>query len=195
MVGFAPNYLEPQVERCISSLTVESFSPSSEVGNPGELSPERATAPEGLNLAGLENSIAFSLRLAQAASFAAFSRRAEEAGLRPGHYAILHLIAANPGVAQTALSRASGRDKSTLTPILTDLSRRGFIVREECERDRRALRLSLTSEGTARLEILARHASMHDALVDSVVGPENKASMIEWLGRITAALNNDSASS
>lgn len=175
------------------AFPVTSLSSSSKAGRARERSLETAPPRDGLNLAGLEESIAFSLRLAQAASFAAFARRADEAGLRPGHYAILHLIAVNPGVAQTALGRASGRDKSTLTPILTDLSRRGFVIRESCTRDRRALRLSLTSEGKEKLAMLARHASAHDELLDSLVGPENKPVLIEWLARIAAGLNSDAA--
>jgi DNA-binding MarR family transcriptional regulator len=169
-------------------------SSSSKTADLREVPPEPHAGSEGLNLAGLENSIAFSLRLAQAASFAAFAKRVEEAGLRPGHYAILHLIAANPGVAQTALSRASGRDKSTLTPILVDLSRRGLVIREGCDRDRRTLRLSLTDKGRAKLDFLARHAAAHDELLDAVVGPENKPMMIESLVRITEALNIVAAS-
>src|ERR1043165_8828555 len=64
------------------------------------------------------------------AAFGAFSRLAKEIGTRPGRFATLMLIGRNPGISQTALSRANGRDKSSLTPVLNDLDRRGLATRD-----------------------------------------------------------------
>src|SRR4051812_12334192 len=74
--------------------------------------------------------IGFHLRMAQGASFAAFAREAKVMDLSPGRFALLTLIGSNPGIGQTVLSRANGRDVSTLTPALDDLVRRGLVVRE-----------------------------------------------------------------
>ena len=54
--------------------------------------------------------------------------------MRPGRFAMLTLIGRNPGISQTALSRANGRDKSTLTPLLADLVRRGLVRRTRTQR-------------------------------------------------------------
>ena len=54
--------------------------------------------------------------MAQIASFQAFAREVGEVDLPPGRFALLTLIGRNPGISQTVLSRAAGRDKSTLTP-------------------------------------------------------------------------------
>lgn len=140
---------------------------------------------------GLETSIAFALRLAQGASFGAFARRTQQAGLRPGHFAILHLIGANPGITQTALSRASGRDKSTLTPIVAEFARKGLVTRQGCEKDRRSWKLYLTKDGAERHSMLARHAAAHDALLDGIVGAQDKLLLLDCLGRIAAALDGD----
>ena len=75
-------------------------------------------APEPLRLGPLTDFIGFHLRLAQEASFQAFARRVRDLDLRPGRFAVLALIGENPGISQTALGRASGRDKSSLTPAL-----------------------------------------------------------------------------
>ena len=56
--------------------------------------------------------------MAQIASFQAFAREVGEVDLPPGRFALLTLIGRNPGISQTVLSRAAGRDKSTLTPAL-----------------------------------------------------------------------------
>ena len=46
-------------------------------------------------------------------------------GLRQGWFAVLLLIRENPGITPMALSRGSGRDKSTITPMLRDARARG----------------------------------------------------------------------
>src|SRR5262245_35264657 len=61
------------------------------------------------------------LRLAQDASFQAFAARVGRGDVRPGDFTILTLIRENPGITPTAISQASGRDKSTLTPALRSL--------------------------------------------------------------------------
>ena len=58
--------------------------------------------------------VGFNLRMAQEAAFQAFSRRSQEIGETPGRFATLTLIARNPGISQTELSQAAGRDKSSL---------------------------------------------------------------------------------
>jgi len=84
---------------------------------------------EPIDYGPLAHWIGFNLRMAQAAAFQAFSRLAQEIGTRPGRFATLMLIGRNPGISQTALSRANGRDKSSLTPVLNDLARRGLVIR------------------------------------------------------------------
>src|SRR6202045_5533286 len=98
--------------------------------------------------------VGFNLRMAQAAAFQAFSRLAKEIGTRPGRFATLMLIGRNPGLSQTALSRANGRDKSSLTPVLNDLERRGLVRRARTRADQRAYRLPLTAAGPRLLDEL-----------------------------------------
>ena len=135
----------------------------------------------------LVETIAFQLRLAQAASFQAFSDRAADPGLRPGRYAILQFIADQPGIGQTGLSLAVGRDKTTLTPTLADLEHRGLIVREADPNDRRARCLSLTAAGKDMLDRLAGHANAHDQQIDAILGSE-RDELLRLLNRLTIGL-------
>jgi DNA-binding MarR family transcriptional regulator len=134
--------------------------------------------------------VGYHLRLAQEASFASFTHRVGDPDLKPGRYSILTILANNPGLTPTALSRACGRDKSTLTSALKDLEKRGLVARESMPGDQRSVRISLTTTGLALLDQLRGHAEAHDRVLDRIVGPENKAAFIAILSRITNALTD-----
>src|SRR5262245_18357296 len=128
--------------------------------------------------------IGFHLRLAQASSFQAFARRVQAVDLRPGRFAVLMLIRQNPGISQTDLSRANGRDKSSLTPVLTDLVRRKLVNRQRTAHDRRTYRLTLTPAGEAMLAELPECAKSHEAALDQVIGPRDRAKFLQILRRV-----------
>ncbi len=138
----------------------------------------------------ISRTIAFQLRLAQAIAFQTFSQRAAEPAMQPGRYAILQFIADRPGIGQTALSQAVGRDKTTLTPTLTDLERRGLISRIRDPRDARARCLTLTAAGQALLARLASHADVHDRRIDAILGP-NRDLLFDLLGQLIRGLEAD----
>jgi DNA-binding MarR family transcriptional regulator len=143
----------------------------------------------GLRLGLLDDSIAFHLRLAQAASFRGFARSAGVPGLRPGWFTVLVLIRTNPGITPMALSRGSGRDKSTITPVLRELERDGLVRREGVPGDRRSYSLRLTEEGEQQLAHLEPRATEHERRLDTIVG-ERKDELLELLRWITAAFGD-----
>jgi DNA-binding MarR family transcriptional regulator len=149
--------------------------------------PNPRTAGEA-DLGPLKNYIAFQLRRAQDVSFQAFARRVGESDLSPGHFAILAVIAENPGLNQTSLSQATGRDKSTLTPALKGLEKHGLISRTRSEVDRRSYHLHLTEAGHKHLARLMTHAEAHDRKLDEIVGEFHKPLLIHLLERIVAEL-------
>ena len=132
--------------------------------------------------------VGFNLRMAQAAAFQAFSRLAKEIGTRPGRFATLMLIGRNPGISQTALSRANGRDKSSLTPVLNDLERRGMIRRQRTRNDKRAYRLTLTPAGRKLLAQLTRCAQTHERKLDQIIGAKEQKAFVRALRRIIAEM-------
>jgi DNA-binding MarR family transcriptional regulator len=135
----------------------------------------------------LEDYIGFHLGLAQAAAFRAFKRHAGIPGLRPGWFAVLSLINDNPGITPVAISRASGRDKSTITPVLRDLTRERMIAREEIPADRRSYALRLTPTGEQALAHLAACAAAHERALDAIAG-DGKLALLDFLRRIGAEL-------
>jgi DNA-binding MarR family transcriptional regulator len=143
---------------------------------------------KSINFGPLATWIGFNLRMAQESAFQAFSRRSQEVGESPGRFATLTLIARNPGISQTELSLAAGRDKSSLTPVVEDLVRRGMVERKRMRDDRRAYSLNLTAAGKKTLTQLTRCARRHERILDSVIGLRDRKRFIQILKKIAAEI-------
>lgn len=141
-----------------------------------------------INFGPLAGWIGFNLRMAQESTFQAFSRRSQEIGESPGRFATLTLIARNPGISQTELSLASGRDKSSVTPVVEDLVRRGLVERQREARDRRAYRLNLTRAGRKTLLSLTRIARVHERNLDRIIGRRDRTRFLAILKKIAAEI-------
>jgi len=155
--------------------------------SPGKADPE-GRADDTARLGPLSNFIGFHLRIAQEASFRAFAQRVGDPDLKPRRFAVLTLIAENPGLTQTALGKAAGRDKSTLTSTLDDLVKRGLVLRERAPKDRRSYTLTLTPAGCALHQCLMASARAHDQELDRIVGADKKDEFIALLRRISTEL-------
>jgi len=147
------------------------------------------TVAESIKFGPLEHWVGFNLRMAQEATFQAFSRRSQAIGESPGRFATLTLIARNPGISQTALSLANGRDKSSVTPVVEDLVRRGLVNRQRERSDRRAYRLNLTATGKKTLIELTRCARRHERNLDAIIGRGERKRFLATLKRIAAAID------
>jgi DNA-binding MarR family transcriptional regulator len=136
-----------------------------------------------VSLGTLDDAIGFHLRRAQEASFRAFARKAGRLDLKPGHFAALLVIVQNPRIGQGALGQAIARDKSSVTPIIQTLFKRGLIDRQTSVVDRRRIQLSVTGSGRALLRRLVPHVRDHDGKLDAIVGAD-KALFLGLLRRI-----------
>jgi DNA-binding MarR family transcriptional regulator len=141
---------------------------------------------ESINFGPLATWVGFNLRMAQESAFQAFSRRSQEIGESPGRFATLTIIARNPGISQTELSHANGRDKSSLTPVVEDLVRRGLVERKRMDSDRRTYRLTVTGAGKKMLTLMTRCARRHERNLDRVIGLRERKKFVQILKRIAA---------
>lgn len=141
-----------------------------------------------INFGPLAHWVGFNLRMAQEAAFQAFSHRSQDIGESPGRFATLTLIARNPGISQTELSQANGRDKSSLTPVVEDLVRRGLVERKRMDSDRRTYSLNLTPAGKKVLTMMTRSARRHERNLDHVIGERDRKRFIQILKRISAEI-------
>jgi DNA-binding MarR family transcriptional regulator len=86
------------------------------------------------------------------------------------------------------LGRAIARDKSTVTPLIKDLQRRGLVERRPSETDRRSRTLRLTAAGEEALDQLLVHALEHDRRLDEIVG-DRKAEFLDLLKRVAREIS------
>src|SRR5690349_16618637 len=149
----------------------------------------RAAARDAIAYGPLKEWIGFNLRMAQDASFQAFSRLSQDIGVKPGRFATLTIIGNNPGISQTALSRANGRDKSTLTPLLVDLVRRGLVRRTQTQNDRRSYQLTLTKAGERLLAQLTACAREHERKLDAAIGARERAQFLRTLRKVAEEMD------
>lgn len=169
-------------------------------------SPDKATAagrgarrsgaaPRRIDRGPLPGFYGYNLRIAQVAVFEDFARivgrLADRMGeLTPGRFSLLMLLKHNPGINQTDLSRAVGLDKSTLTPALDQLERKGLIRRERTAADRRTYALSLSEKGEALLDDLIVKVRRHEENIVASLSTTERATLLRLLKKIARSLGS-----
>lgn len=153
-----------------------------QIVNEPELEPVETNGDVKLGF--LDDFIGFHLRLAQDASYRTFTRQTDDDLMKPGRFPALAIIHLNPGISQSALGRAIARDKSTVSPLIKDLQKNGFIARKPSLHDRRSVTLSLTKKGERILDKLLARAREHEEELDRITGA-SKGRLITLLDKIT----------
>lgn len=158
--------------------------------------PKRSgAAPRRVDRGPLPGYYGYNLRIAQVAVFDNFAkivgRLADRMGeLTPGRFSLLMLLKHNPGINQTDLSRAVGLDKSTLTPALDQLERKGLILRERTAADRRTYALSLTEKGETLLTELITKVERHEENIVAALSSPERATLLRLLKKIARSLGS-----
>jgi DNA-binding MarR family transcriptional regulator len=129
----------------------------------------------------LEELVGFHLRLADDRTFENFARGLGPDRLWPGCFTMLTLIVNNPGITQITLSRASGRDKSSVTKDLRYMEDAGLIRRVRLSEDRRSYASFVTQEGAELSERLTREVKAHSTRLTSIIGEDRKALLLAIL--------------
>jgi DNA-binding MarR family transcriptional regulator len=91
--------------------------------------------------------VGYQVRRTQARIFAEFEATLKDFDFTPGSFGVLTLIRANPGITQVTLAAAFGVDKSTMSPVIFRLEKRGLIRREVLPSDRRCHALFFDQAG------------------------------------------------
>lgn len=111
------------------------------------------------------------------ASFAAEEMRALP-------YAILVVLARNPGLRQIQVGFALGIQPTNLVPLIDGLEKRGLAERRVVPGDRRARGLFLTRLGAETLARLEARAAAHEARLAERLGPGGREQLLALLRRL-----------
>jgi DNA-binding MarR family transcriptional regulator len=102
-------------------------------------------------------------------------------------FAILVVIARNPGLRQNQLGFALDIQRTNLVPLLDELERKGLAQRRPVPGDRRAHGLFLTRLGAETLARLEARAAEHEArLAGHLGGPAQSRALLALLQRLGA---------
>jgi DNA-binding MarR family transcriptional regulator len=133
--------------------------------------------------------VGYAMRRAQSASFRHLERSAAELALTPGQFSLLTAIEASPGLNQRRLAALFGLDKSTLSPAVDALDRRGLVQRSRAHEDGRAWALSLTPAGRQALARMRAKVEAQERIIAGALKPGERRRLMGALARIEAALD------
>jgi DNA-binding MarR family transcriptional regulator len=74
-------------------------------------------------------------------------RDLEPLGISPREYSVLAVLAERSPLSQTRIASILGLDRTTILKLGASLERKGLVVRERDEQDRRAYAIALTAAG------------------------------------------------
>ena len=143
-----------------------------------------APAVEAVDYDILPELVGYHLRRAQGVVFDDFLRTMAAQRIAPGQFGVLVLIAANPGLSQSALARAVGVERSTMVEVIDRLQARGLVERRPSAADRRSYALGLSAAGRRLLTRLKPMVRRHERRVTKRLDDAEKATLIGLLRRL-----------
>jgi len=159
--------------------------------------PRKEAKARKLDRGPLPDLYGYNLRIAQVAVFDNFIKvvgsglAGRMGGLTPGRFSLLVLLRANPGINQTDLSRGVGVDKSTLTPALDQLEKKGLILRQRTAADRRTYSLSLSPAGEQLLSELMNKVVQHERNIIAGLTPSERVTLTRLLKKMARSLGSE----
>jgi DNA-binding MarR family transcriptional regulator len=113
--------------------------------------------------------------------------RLDRLGLEPREVMVFRFVALSEGRSQSEVARAIGLPASRIVALVDRLEARGWVERRISADDRRTHALHVTSTGHALIEEIAAISAEHEADLAAGLTVEERATLVELLGRIAAA--------
>jgi DNA-binding MarR family transcriptional regulator len=110
----------------------------------------------------LDDHLGYFIRRVQLWVFQDFIRTLAVIDIRPAQYAVLVMIATNPGLSQSGIAETLGIERARVVRLLDRLEKRGLTRRLASPIDRRSHTLRLTREGQRILKRATALAAQHE---------------------------------
>jgi MarR family transcriptional regulator, lower aerobic nicotinate degradation pathway regulator len=141
------------------------------------------------NATGLWSRPGFLVRRLHQISVAIFLEEMADLEITPVQYGALMIVAAEPGIDQSALAAELGVDRANAGDVLARLSKSGYLTRDPSPRDRRSIQLHLTDKGVLLLRKAAGRAKkVQDRLLKPLASKDRKA-FVALMRQIISASN------
>lgn len=128
--------------------------------------------------------VGYHLRRAWGAFSADFSAAMDGTGLRQVPFAVLSVVAANPGINQGAVGRTLSIKRANMVALINELVDKGLIDRAVDSNDRRAFSLTPTGEGKTLLAEAVNRIEQHEQRMLADLSAKERATLLDLLGRI-----------
>ncbi len=133
----------------------------------------------------LQDRIGYALRRAQGAVYADLNDALASLELRPVQFTLLLTVAENPGASQSNVCEALGIQKANCVPTMSELERRGLIIRRKSPSDARSYELHLTAKGKRVLQRAGEVQSSHEQRLIARIGVDGRDQLLQLLGKLT----------
>jgi DNA-binding MarR family transcriptional regulator len=143
-----------------------------------------------LDLAALQQTPGFLIRILQLQNFEAFYPYFESLKLSPLEYAILVAVRDNKAVTQSELAAVLKMQLPNLVKILSRMEETGILKRKRSARDRRAVELSLSAAGERRADEASRLGERFNSQTLSALSKPEQTAFLQMLVRLVEAHKN-----
>lgn len=126
-------------------------------------------------------SVGFALKRLQQTLRARMDAALAEHGLTSPLYAVLAVLAEEPGLSNAELARRSYVAAPTMLRMLDSLSRDGLVLRDDRSRERRSRGNTLTAEGRRRLTAASVPVQAFEELLVAQAAPEHVDVVMAWM--------------
>jgi DNA-binding MarR family transcriptional regulator len=133
----------------------------------------------------LRDLIGYALRRAQGTVYADLNDALARISLRPLQYTLLLMVAENPGASQSGVCEALGIQKANCVPTMSELERRGLIIRRKSASDARSYELHITNKGKRILQRAGELQSLHEQRLIERIGLDGRDQLLRLLGKLT----------
>ncbi|QLF71668.1 winged helix-turn-helix transcriptional regulator (plasmid) [Peteryoungia desertarenae] len=151
----------------------------------GSYGPDDVVMPgDPIETGRLEGVLGFHLRMASVAFYQDFSAAMSEIGLTQKQFAVMELIAQNPGSSQIDLAAELSMDRATMMALINRLQDRNFVERRPSPFDGRRQQLLLTDHGHAVLAASREIIAAHETRFTELFTDRELETFISFLKRI-----------
>lgn len=133
----------------------------------------------------IQDLIGYALRRAQGVVYADLNDALARISLRPLQFTLLLMVAENPGSSQSGVCEALGMQKANCVPTMSELERRGYIIRRKSASDARSYELHLTNKGKRILQRAGEVQSLHEQRLIERIGVDGREQLLRLLGKLT----------